>query len=139
MGEVSVCMCERDRVVKMVRRGGSRKPDGCLITCLAIWTVVTELLNLIHQRKCMWMCLCECEMESNCFSACTRPHFPGLCVDVFLYIIPHVAQICEDANKNIAIETNIYTNTHTDTQACFQHFEGQNIDLHPFPGELPYP
>ena len=55
MGEVSVCMCERerDRVVKRVRRGGSRKPDGCLITCLAIWTVVTELLNPIHQRKCV--------------------------------------------------------------------------------------
>lgn len=53
MGEVSVCMCERDRVVKRVRRGGSRNADGCLITCLAIWTVVTELLNPIHQRKCM--------------------------------------------------------------------------------------
>lgn len=48
MEEVSACMCERDRVVKRVRRGGSRKPDGCLITCLAIWTVVTELLNPIH-------------------------------------------------------------------------------------------
>lgn len=53
MGEVSVCMCERDRVVKRVRTGGSRKADGYLITCLAIWTVVTELLNPIHQRKCM--------------------------------------------------------------------------------------
>lgn len=53
MGEVSVCMCERDRAAKRVRRGGSRKADGCLITCLAIWTVVTEMLNPIHQRKCM--------------------------------------------------------------------------------------
>lgn len=75
-------MCEEDRAVKTVRRGGSRKPDGCLITCLAIWTVVTELLNPIHRRKCVWTCLCVSvcvcgrEMESNCFSACTHPHFP---------------------------------------------------------------
>ncbi len=53
MGEVSVCMCERDRVAKRVRRGGSRNADGWLITCLAIWTVVTEMLNPIHQRKCV--------------------------------------------------------------------------------------
>ena len=49
---VCVCVCERDRVVKRVRRGGNRRADGCLITCLAIWTVVTEMLNPIHQRKC---------------------------------------------------------------------------------------
>lgn len=42
-------MCERDSVGKRVRRGGSRRADGCLITCLAIWTVVTEMLNPIHQ------------------------------------------------------------------------------------------
>lgn len=53
MGEVSVYMCERERVVKRVRREGRRRADGCLITCLAIWTVVTKMLNPIHQRKCM--------------------------------------------------------------------------------------
>lgn len=44
---------ERDRMVKRVRREGSRRSDGCLISCLAIWTVVTEMLNPIHQRKCV--------------------------------------------------------------------------------------
>lgn len=59
MGEVSACMCERDRMVKRVRRGGSRKADGCcLITCLAIWTVVTELHNPIHYLKCLCVCVC---------------------------------------------------------------------------------
>lgn len=58
MGEVSVRMCERDRVVKRVRRGGSRKADGCLITCLAIWTVVTELLfNRESGCERVWVCV----------------------------------------------------------------------------------
>lgn len=79
-GEVSVCVCGRDRVVKRVRRGGSSSADGFLITCLAIWTVVTEMLNPIHHGNCAL---------SNCFSACTHLAFPGH-VWTSLYISPPV-------------------------------------------------
>lgn len=76
-------MCERDRVVKRVRRGGSRKPDGCLITCLAIWTVVTELLNPIHHRKCVKVFVCVCvKWKATAFLRARALIFLDVCVCV---------------------------------------------------------
>lgn len=69
-------------MVKRVRRGGSSKADGCLITRLAIWAAVTEPLNPVRYSEGV------CEQR-----ACAISHSD--------------ARIYKDANGNIAREANM--------------------------------